>query len=141
MMRAPAGVLALGFAILIAGCGDTHNSTTIIKTDQAPEERTARTTPSNDSLSALRQIAEKDGVSCAVYPPGSCQTNVQISEINPNWGASYIGPQPGYEGEVQPDKASFRRSSSGRWTPVQVGNGGGCKVPQPIRDELKLDCY
>lgn len=139
-MRAPVGVLSLALAILIAGCGDTHNSTTIIRTVEAPQEQ-AKTVPSRDSLSALRQVAEEDGVSCAAYPPGSCQTKAQISEIDPNWGASYIGPKPGYEGEIQPDKASFRRSSSGQWMPVQVGNGGGCKVPQPIRDELNLDCY
>lgn len=140
-MRAPVGVLSLALAILIAGCGDTQNTTTIIKTTKAPQGQATKSDLSSDSLSALQQVAEEDGVSCAVYPPGSCQTKVKISEIDPSWGASYIGPQPGYEGEVQPDKASFRRSSSGRWTPIQVGNGGGCKVPQPIRNELNLDCY
>lgn len=134
------GVLALAFSAIVVGCGDTHNSTTIIKTVEAPPEQAKKPIPSKDSLAALREIAKENGVSCAIYRPGSCQVEVRISKIDPSWGASYIGPRPGYNGEVQPDKASFRRSSAGQWKVVQIGNGGGCEVPQPIRDELNLGC-
>lgn len=137
-------------AIFLAACGGSE-TTTAIKTIETPAE-TAAPPPTKPTKigqeqsteraeSAVQEVADAQGVSCAAYPPGSCRTEIRVSQADPTWAALYIGPQTGYEGRVQSDSASFHRSPEGMWTVVQVGNGGGCQVPEPVRSELHLGCH
>lgn len=137
-------------ASCLTACG-TSETTTVIKTIEAPAETAKEPTANHPKANAersteraendVRDVADEQGVSCGAYPPGSCRTEIRISDADPNWAALYIGPQLGYESRVQSDSASFHMDPDGTWTVVQVGNGGGCKVPEPVKSELHLACH
>jgi hypothetical protein len=64
---------------------------------------------------------------------------VRVSTVRHGWAAAYIRARLGHEGTVQPDVARVRRKR-GRWRVHQIGNGGGCGVPQAVRRDLRLRC-
>lgn len=82
--------------------------------------------------------AALQGVDCGKLT-SICLVTVKISGDG-EWAALFRGPKPGHESEVQPDMSSFKRIE-GYWQAFQIGNGGGCEVPEHIVTELGLDCF
>jgi hypothetical protein len=99
----------------------------------------ARRPPTTKERAAiLRGVGASFG--CGLYPAGSCRLVVRVSTVRPGWAAVYLRPRRGYEDMVQRDVASVRRRN-GRWRAHQVGNGGGCGVPNGVKRDLRLACY
>jgi hypothetical protein len=98
----------------------------------------ARRKPTEKERRAILRAVEQRG-GCSAYPPGSCHMVVRVSTVRHGWAAADIWARPGREGTVQPDVASVRHKR-GRWRVHQIGNGGGCGVPQAVRRDLRLRC-
>ena len=82
-------------------------------------------------------VFDRAGVSCDVFPEeAECHRRFRVSTVNERWAAAYIR---GGSGEVQGGAASAKRKNH-RWHVVQIGNGGGCDVPKPVRQDLGLGC-
>lgn len=75
-----------------------------------------------------------------VYPAGSYRFKVSVSTAARGWAAVLILPTGSGQG-VQPDVISARRVGPGRWKQHQMGNGGGCHMPDRVRRDLGLYCY
>jgi hypothetical protein len=66
---------------------------------------------------------------------GSCHRKIKVSTKQQTWAAAYISGSA-----VQGDVASLHRKHH-RWHVHQIGNGGGCGVPEDVAGDLKLACY
>jgi hypothetical protein len=75
------------------------------------------------------------------YPDGSYYYTVRVATAARGWAAVRILPTRAGRGLVQPDVISARRTGAGLWKRHQVGNGGGCRMPERVRRDLGLYCY
>ena len=89
----------------------------------------------------LSTLAEK-GLTCAQYPPGTCQIHFKVSTVNSRWAAARVRPDVNGENFVQPLDIGIRRPhrKGGAWEVKSIGNGGGCNVPKRPRHDLGLIC-
>ena len=92
--------------------------------------------PNDREKSKLVAVFDRAGFSCDVFPEARCHRRLRVSTVNERWAAAYIR---GDEDEVQFAEASAKRKNH-RWRVVQIGNGGGCDAPKPVRRDLGLGC-
>lgn len=120
--------------LIVAGCGG--DTTTVIR-----EVRPESAAPASQGTALeLKHAAIAEGTSCGGYGSEICRLSIEISTIDPDWGAIHVVPRIGHESEMQTDSAAYY-FHRGEWRLIQAGNGGGCDVPQRIADELGLACY
>lgn len=72
---------------------------------------------------------------CDLFPGASCNRKLRVSTKSQRWAAAYIDGK-----DVQPAVASLERSNH-RWKIHQIGNGGGCDVPEKVVKDLHLACF
>lgn len=103
----------------------------------SPSVADARRPPTRDERAAiLRQFDRQPyydgyGRECVAFA-------IRVSTVNAEWAALTIKPAK-RRCRVQWDVESFHRTRG--WRSHQLGNGGGCRVPPRVRDDLRLACY
>lgn len=91
----------------------------------------------NPTHQEKRKIAQalKGQFDCSFASGGSCHRKIKVSTKKQTWAAAYITGSG-----VQPAAASLHRKNH-RWRIHQIGNGGGCGVPDKVAADLKLACF
>ena len=92
--------------------------------------------PNDREREGIIRALDDAGFSCDVFPGSRCRRTIKVSTENERWAAGYIKGGA----EVQGGVASVKRKNH-RWRIHQVGNGGGCDMPNPVARDLRLECF
>jgi len=90
-----------------------------------------------------RRMIDGSGVAQVLQrlPPRCARVdNVIVAERFPRWGFVHFAGIPPVCGASISDVISVRKID-GRWRRHQFGNGGGCRMPTAVREDLRLHCW
>jgi hypothetical protein len=98
--------------------------------------------PKSSELTGIISTLAEHGLTCAQYPPGTCQIHFRISTVNSRWASAKVRPDVNGENIVAPRDVGLRRPhrKGGGWDVKSTGTGGGCNVPKRPRHDLGLIC-
>lgn len=102
----------------------------------------AKRRPQAGEVAGIYSTLNEKGLTCAPYPPSTCQINFRVSTVNSRWASARIRPGLNGENFVRPADVALRRPhrKGGAWEIKSIGNGGGCNVPPRPRHDLQLIC-
>lgn len=110
---------------------------TTTPTTAAPPSTAAPTDDRSRIIAVVSAFQASQGA-----PAGSFQvTDVQISSIDPQWGAATVAPPSNNPTGFQPDRALVRNFGGNGWMWIAEGTSGvGCEsgIPDNVRNELDV---
>ena len=98
--------------------------------------------PKPAELAGIISTLASEGLTCAQYPPGTCQIHFRVSTVNSRWASAKVRPDVNGESIVAPRSMALRRPhrKGGGWELKSIDNGGGCNMPKRPRRDLGLIC-